>query len=659
MRKRFVYDVETDGFLAVLTTIHSLVMWDLDTQELLSYRNDGNPENIAALEAAVRVLDAADLRVAHNGIGFDEPALAKVYPFFRTNREGVVFDTLVACRLVWPNIADSDKGRVQRGTLPGKLIGSQSLEAWGCRLGSWKGDYSKQREAMLKAINPDHTPEELSNFVWGTWNQQMQDYCDQDVRVNATLYGHIMKKAYPQRAFDDEMAMAGLCQRIEANGFTFDEAKAGALYGTLAGERTRLEEKLKETFGSWVEPSGEAKTPSVSNTTQGYWGDTKWVFLDDGSELGPEDFTPKGLPKGSAKDRGVRRVFTGYSYTPAKIIDFNPTSRHHIANRLKKLYGWEPQEFTQSGEPKLDETTMADLPYPEAKLLVEYFTITKRIGQIAEGKMAWLKLAKNGRIHGRYNSVGAVTRRATHSTPNIAQVPSTNAPYGKECRDLFSAPAGWYLAGTDASGLELRCLAHFLARYDDGEYAKIVVEGDVHTRNQEAAGLPTRNAAKTWTYAFLYGAGDSKLGDGDAAKGKALREKFLTGLPAMGKLVAAVKQKAKAHKSLNSLDGGPLHVRSDHAALNTLLQSAGSLLCKSWLLNIERELTARGYNHGADYQFAAWVHDEAQIACRTKELAEEIAEVSTKAMKQAEAYYNFRCPLAAETRVGRTWLDTH
>jgi len=664
MRNRFVYDVETDGFLDVLTVIHSLVMWDIDAQELLSYRNDGNPDNIAALEAAVRVLDQADLRVAHNGIAFDEPALAKVYPFFRTNREGVVFDTLVACRLVWPNIADSDKGRVQRGTLPGKLIGSQSLEAWGCRLGSWKGDYAKKREAMLKAINPDYTAEELATFVWGTWNEEMQTYCDQDVRVNATLYGHIQKKQYPQRAFDDEMDMAGLCQRIEANGFPFNEAKAGALYGTLAGTRTRLEEQLKVTFGSWVEAAGAAKTPTVSNTAQGYWGETKWIFLDDETELGPDDFTPKGLPKGAAKDRGVRRVFTGYSYTPIKIIEFNPTSRFHIANRLTKLFGWEPEEFTQSGEPKLDETVLEGMPYPETKLLVEYFTVTKRIGQIAEGKNAWLKLARNGRVHGRYNTVGAVTRRMTHSTPNIGQVPGVRSPYGKECRELFGAPQGWWQIGSDLSGIELRALAHFLSRWDNGDYVRVVTEGDVHTTNQLAAGLPTRDSAKVFIYALAYGAGSEKLGSiigGNAAEGDRLKKQFMAGLPAFGSLTTAVKTKAKAHKSLAALDGAPLHVRSDHAALNTLLQSAGALIAKHWAVTLERLLIERGYKHGwdGDFAFMAHVHDEVQLAARTREIAEEIGALSRTAIKITEQYYQIRCPLDVDFKIGRNWADCH
>lgn len=689
-RVRFLYDVETNGFLNKTTTIHSLVLWDLDTQELLSFRNDGHPDNAARMEAAVRMLDAAEFRAGHNIIKFDEPALAKVYPFFRPNRSGVVFDTLIATRLLWPNIAEGDKYRLKRGTITGRLIGSHSLEAWGQRLGLWKGDYAKVREGLLKTHNeqaglPPPTTDEISEYVWGVWNQDMQDYCDQDVIVTAKLYARIQQREYSQRAYDDEMAIAVLCQKIEANGYPFDMTGAGVLYAELAGARARLETKLRETFGSWVSPLGEARKPGSSNSQTGLWGESCWVFIDSGEPLEYFDLTPKGQPSASARRRGVRRVFTGYEYTPIKITSFNPSSRYHIAERLTALYGWAPTEFTPSGEPKVDEEVLNGLAFPPIPLLVEYFTVIKRLGQLAEGKQAWLNHCDKGNIHGAYNTVGAVTRRATHSSPNIAQVPSVTigekvdpetgqktkaillgyaGGWGHECRSLFGVPAGWWQVGTDASGLELRCLAHYMGRWDGGAYAKVLLEGDVHTENQRAAGLPTRSDAKTFIYAFLYGAGDGKIGSiigGDATAGAALRKKFMEGLPALGNLVAAVKKKAKATKELAALDGGVLHVRSDHAALNTLLQSAGALICKKWGVLIEAELLRRGYRHGwdGDFAFMAWVHDEYQIAARTQELAHEIGEISMWAIREVERAFGFRCPLAAEYKIGLNWSECH
>lgn len=666
-RKRFVYDIETNGLLDDLDTIHCLVLYDLDTRELLSFRNDGHPDNFARLTEGVRMLNEADLRVGHNIIKFDEPALAKLFPWFNANVPGKVLDTLILTRLIWPNIADSDKLRAKRGQLEGRLIGSHSLEAWGQRIGEWKGDYSKELAAKFIAEGMDKS--EAMKAVWRKWSQDMQDYCDQDVIANLKLYQHCQRKGYAKRAVWDEMDMALLCQKIETFGFHFDERKAGILYAKLAAERARLEEALRETFGSWIVP-GEVRTPKTPNSQQGYWGRTYYAKVrfglpDEEVELPPEAFSKKGnVRKKYLDEHGIVKRFEGYPYTPIKIVEFNPTSRFHIADRLKKLYGWQPQEFTPSGEPKVDETIMAALPYECGPLLTEYFTIIKRLGQLAEGKQAWLALVQNGRIHGKYNTVGAVTRRATHSSPNIGQVPSVSAAYGEECRELFGVPEGWYQVGTDASGLELRCLAHYMGRWDGGAYGDVILNGDIHTVNQEAAGLPTRNDAKTFIYAFLYGAGDGKIGSivgGDSTKGALLRSTFMRQLPALGNLVKAVKAKAKAHKHLLALDGGMLHIRSDHSALNTLLQSAGSLICKRWLVLMERELLRRGYKHGwdGDFVFMAWVHDEVQVAARTEELAHEIAEVAKWAIKEVERYYEFRCPLDCESKIGRNWAECH
>lgn len=688
-RKRFIYDIETNGLLDALDRIHSLVMYDLDTKELLSYRNDGHPDNARRMEEGVRLLNDADLRIGHNIIKFDEPALQKVYPFFVPNVPGRVLDTLILVRLIFPNIRDRDIVSAKRGRLPGRLIGSHGLEAWGYRVGEWKGDYSKEREVDLRASLDEEglvpTKEEIIAYVWGEWNEEMQAYCEQDVMANLAVYRQCQRVGYEKRAVWDEMDVAILCQKIETNGFYFDEAKAVSLYASLAGERAKLEAQLTDTFGAWVRPVGGVKTPKAPNAKQGYWGKAKWVYIAgtdelEGEEVAPEDMTSGGLPNAFAKRLGVRRVFEGYPYQPIQIVHFNPSSRAHIADRLMTLYGWQPKDFTPSGEPKLDETVVARLPYDCAPLLVRYFTVIKRLGQLAEGNQAWLKLVKDGRVCGSYNTVGAVTRRATHSNPNIGQVPSAfflkdadgnpqpvygwDGGWGTECRELFGPMPGWWQVGTDASGLELRCLAHYMARWDNGEYGRVLLNGDIHTVNQQAAGLPTRDNAKTFIYGFLYGAGDAKIGSivgGTAARGKLLRETFLAGLPALGNLVTAVKTKAKKHRTLKGLDGGLLHVRHDHAALNTLLQSAGAIICKKWIVLVERMLIERGLKHGWDGDFVimAWVHDELQIAARTRELAELIGQVAQEAMKATEAYFDFRCPLDTDFKVGRSWADCH
>lgn len=663
MRERFIYDIETNGLLDTMDTIHCLVLYDMDTKELLSYRNDGHPDNYERLVEGVHLLNNAKKRIGHNIIKFDEPALHMLFPWFTPNVPGVTIDTLTLTRLIKPNVADSDRIFVKKGTLEGRLIGSHSLEAWGQRLGEWKGDYAKARQAEILAAKPHLSKQEAMTEVWATWSQEMQDYCDQDVRTNLSIYRWCQRKGYSKQAVSDELDMAYLCAKIEANGFPFDEQAAGMLYGTLAGRRAQLEDELRETFGSWVE-RGPVTVPKAPNKALGYGGITRWVYLDDGSELAPEDFTKGGMPKAKAKRRGVRREFEGFPYTKIKIVEFNPASRIHIADRLTKLYGWEPQEFTPDGRPKVDEDIMAALPYDCGPLLTEYFTVIKRLGQLAEGKQAWLKLARNGRIHGSYNTVGAVTRRMTHSNPNIAQVPGIHADFGAECRALFGPGDGWIQVGTDASGLELRMLAHYMARWDDGAYGEVILNGDIHTHNQNLAGLPERNMAKTLIYAFLYGGGDGKLGEiigGTAADGKALRAKFLDGLPALAKLVKAVKTKADAYKHINALDGGLLHVRSSHSALNTLLQSAGALVCKKWSVLMERELLEQGFKHGwdGDFVFMANIHDENQIACRTPEVADAVEKASATAMNKVREYYDIRIRLDVESMRGSNWKDCH
>ena len=299
--------------------------------------------------------------------------------------------------------------------------------------------------------------------------------------------------------------------------------------------------------------------------------------------------------------------------------------------------------------------------------------VAKRLGQLATGNQAWLKHVKaDGRIHGSVNPCGTVTGRATHANPNVAQVPHVGSPYGQECRELFRAPEGWFEVGVDACGLELRCLAHYLYPYDKGAYAHVILNGDIHTLNQQAAGLPTRNAAKTFIYAFLYGAGDKAIGKqlgGDEKVGKQVKNKFLKATPAIKMLREAVKNtlvveyhgkiKEWKRKYLRGLDGRHLHVRSLHSALNLLLQSCGALICKKWICLWEENMIKAGYDHGKDFQFMAWVHDEGQLSCRTRQIAEEAVRIAQESMRQTQEYYGIRCQLDTEGKIGRNWFDCH
>lgn len=617
-----IFDIETNGLLDNVTKGHCLVIKN-EEGTIFKCHDHGS---YRTFEEGMKLLmnGAANgaLIVGHNIINYDIPVLKKLYPWFDIP-QAQVLDTMVLARLIYTNIKDIDMGLLKKQKLPGRLFGSHSLEAYGYRLGLMKGEYADEfKKDFIAAWGEDSW---VPGMEWETFSKEMLDYCVQDVEVTEALYLKLVAKKYSPMAIELEHQIQWLMAQQVRNGFHFNEGKAAVLYSTLSQRRADLERELKEFFGSW-----EVKLPEF-------------------------------IPKRDNKTRGYK---AGVPVPRSKIVEFNPSSRDHIAYRLQILYGWKPEKFTNGGKPMVDESVLSTLDYPPCKLLTEYLLVAKRIAQLAEGDQAWLKLVKKGRIHGSINPNGAVTGRATHAYPNIAQVPASSSPYGHECRELFEIPEGWAaLVGADASGLELRCLAHFMAKWDGGAYGEILLNGDIHTANQEAAGLPTRNNAKTFIYAFLYGAGDAKIGSivgGTEEDGKKLKKKFLKSLPALGKLVNAVKEAAKKGY-LKGLDGRLLHVRSPHAALNTLLQSAGALVCKKWLVILEEELKARGLKHGweGDYAFCGWIHDEVQIACRTTEVAELVARLAPECVTKAGDFFNFRCALAGEAKVGTNWSQTH
>ncbi len=433
---------------------------------------------------------------------------------------------------------------------------------------------------------------------FAAYTPEMLDYCIQDTVVTSKLYRKILDKNFSQEALDLETEIHTLLLQQQEHGFDFNVQEAQALYSRLAQRRSDIENELVSTF-----------EPTIIELK-----------------------------------------------TKTKTIPFNPASRQQIADRLMKR-GWKPEAFTDSGEPKVDETVLAGIDMPEAKLLNEYLLLNKRIGQLATGKQAWLKMEKGGKIHGRVNHMGAVTSRCTHSNPNTAQIPSVGAPYGKECRELFISPSGYSLLGADASGLELRCLAHYMAAYDDGAYADVVLNGDIHTANQQAAGLESRNQAKTFIYGFLYGSGDEKTGKiiGKGAKeGKAIKKKFLAKLPALKYLKDAVAKAADERGFVKGLDGRIIPIRHSHAALNTLLQSAGAIICKTWYVFISRAIK----QSKLDAQIVAFIHDEVQVVVK-KGQEDEAGRVILKCMRDVERHFKFRCRLDSEYKYGSNWADTH
>ena len=590
---RLVFDLESNGLLDELDRIHCLCLKDIDSGKTYSFAPD-------EVETGVKMLMEATLAIGHNVIGFDIPALKKVYPWFVIDKS-LVRDTLLLSQVLWPDLSDRDHRLVARGDkdFPRNMIGKHRLEAWGYRLGCLKGEY---------------------DGGWSNWSPEMQYYCEQDVEVTDRLWKLIESKELSPVATELEHQVKWVIVDQEKRGFAFDEKAANALTQTLMKRRSELEAELQDAFPPWEEEVG-LFIPKVNNKTRGY---------------------VKGVP-----------------IMKTKTVVFNPGSRMHIENRLRAIHGWQPKQFTDDGRAKVDETVLSKLPYPETKLLGEYLLIAKRLGQISEGKQAWLKNTKAGRIHGRVITNGARTGRATHQSPNVSQTPANSVPYGKECRACWTASEGRVLLGADVSGLELRALANAMFPYDNGSYATEVCEGDVHTTNQLAAGLPDRNSAKTFIYAFIYGAGDAKIGSivGKGANaGKEIKKAFFEKVPALEKLIKNTRHQAEQDGFIYGLDGRPLYVPAAFSSLNTLLQSAGALICKRWLVEVDIELSKRGWKERC--QQVAWIHDELQFDV-DPDIADECGKLVVDCIKRAGDFFDFKVPLTGEYSIGANWSETH
>ena len=481
--------------------------------------------------------------------------------------------------------------------------GGHSLENWGQLLNQPKGEHSD----------------------WDNFSQDMVEYCRQDVRVNELVYQRLLRDL---AGFGNQsIVLEGQVQRIISkqikNGWVLDQEKSFVLLAELKEKKFDLEDKVHEKFKPLP------------------------TFI--------KEITPKVKKDGSYSVVGLK--FLGDHWTTAvapfsrlDYPEFNLGSRQQIGRYLQ-YFGWKPETFTEKGQPIVDESVLNKVKgIPEAELIGEYLMVQKRIAQI----QSWLDAVQdNGRVHGYVNANGAVTGRMTHSKPNVAQVPAGNAPYGKQCREVWTVPTGYRLVGMDASGLELRMLAHYM---NDKDYTNEILNGDIHTANQLASGVETRNQAKTFIYAFLYGAGDAKIGSivgGSARDGKRLKEKFLRNTPALRKLRERVVVAARRGYVLG-LDGRRVAVRSEHAALNTLLQSAGAIVMKKALCLLDEYAQL----HKIDYKFIGNIHDEIQTEVAEKD-AERFGWLATACIEAAGKHYNLNCPLAGEYQVGGDWSETH
>jgi DNA polymerase I len=535
-------------------------------------------------------LKDATLIAAHNGCSFDFPILNKLWKTKIGLKQA--YDTLIVSRLLEPT-----------------RDGGHSLDAWGKTLGVAKLDYKATWQWMMNR-REEYDGECFDKPI----ESLLEFYCCRDVSVLSILF-HSLCSSLESSGFSMdsvllEHSVASIIHKQEKNGFKLDVVHATCLLAELKGKMSAINDRMQEEYPPY-------EVERISEKT--------------GKLLKPE------------------------------LVVFNPASRQQIAEKLIAL-GWKPKKFTEptashpEGQAIVDESTLAGLKWPLAQFVAEYMMLGKRIAQIE----SWLEvLGVNGRVHGRVITNGAVTGRMTHMKPNMAQIPNSGSPYGPECRQCWTVEEGNVLVGCDASGLELRMLAHYMK---DEKYVKTVTEGsskdgtDVHTVNQKAAGLQTRDQAKTFIYAFLYGAGPAKIGSivgGSSTAGQKLINAFLKGTPALQRLRDKVSVYA-GKGFVPGLDGRKIWVRSEHAALNSLLQGAGAIVMKKALVIFDSKIKENKW----DIKLVANVHDEIQFECKP-DIAEEAGKVCVQSIRDAGVAYNLRCPLDGEYKIGRNWRETH
>ena len=637
--------------------IHCIVVEDRETGKQQRFHGHN-------IEQGLRVLMAADSIGGHNIHSFDIPYIQKLYPWFRPT--GMVRDSLTESEMWYPanDLRAKDFAAERKyGSgkwIPRNMLGRHSLGAWGYRLKCPKDEY----KAWCKENNIEDP--------WGQWSIQMENYCAQDVSTNCRLFDFLEEKfpydtAWNAVVMENKVAPI-LCKQTQW-GVRFDKDKAIALHAQLASRQQEINTELQDIFKPFYVRDGKLKSPKRTMK--------RFVVDDNGNQ--------QRKYKGSIQVGWYTYFTEGDGYCPIKLVDFNASSRRHISNRLMALYNWKPKEMTPEGQPKVDEKVLKDLLYPPAKLLTEYLLLDKRLGQIAEGKQAWLRQERNGRIHGQVSQNGTRTTRGSHHSPNLGQVPKVGKPHGAECRECFGPSKGRVQVGCDLSGIELRALGHYMARFDGGAYADLVINGDVHEATRVVIDFNSRDNTKTAEYAYLYGAGDYKLGmialddftDGQrkafgnatqrklTALGREVRAKLIKGLNGMEPLLNAC-YKAAGRKTMRALDGRKIAVPSKHSALNTLLQHLGGELAKQWMVEVQERLEEAGLVEPLSWialptdrvHQILWIHDEIQQDC-DEEVADQVAAIDIEAARVAGEFFNLRVKVDAEAKIGGSWRECH
>ena len=535
--------------------------------------------------------------VGHNILGYDIPVLERLTGRKVVSENTKVVDTLILSRLFNPTRSGPN---------------AHALATWG---------------APSRLNFPKIVFEEYDRY-----SAEMLDYCIRDVELNLEVFKYLQKegKGFSVKSVMLEHEVSKILERQTKQGFLIDQEKAYLLLAQLRERLGEVEENVRKIFKPKIEEI--VLTPKRKK-------DGNISRVAKGGRLTNEEYE-QAVAKNNLEP--IKRY---------KTVEFNLGSRMQIGQYLQE-FGWKPQKFTEHGRPIVDEKVLMGVKgIPEASLIAEYLLVQKRIAQVD----SWLNAIddKDGRVHGFIKSTGAITGRMTHMKPNMAQVPNLASPYGKECRECWIVDKGNKLVGIDASGLEIRMLAHYMK---DEDYRNEIINGDIHTTNQKLAGLESRNQAKTFIYALIYGAGNKKLGQvvgGNTTDGERLKQRFLHNLGAFKDLKKRVSE-AAGRGYLKGLDGRKILIRSEYAALNTLLQSAGAVAMKEALVILDKKIKEKGY----EAEFVANVHDEWQIEVR-EDHAEEVGKAGVEAIQEAGVSLGLFCPLDGEYKIGDNWSETH
>ena len=571
------------------TVIWVVVTKDVDTGKVNSFLDKDEFKNYLSTSMEI---------IGHNIIGYDVPVLEKLWGVDFTDIK--LTDTLVMSRLANP-----------------PRQGGHSLDNWGKMIGFEKGEYDD----------------------WSNLNDRMIAYCKKDVELTLMVYKKLLEELenFETEALNLELDVSKCLEQQRTNGWLIDERKALMLHAKLCEKKQDLIDRVHETF---------KPLPTFVLLT-----DLKHKYNKDDNY---SNAYRKQLDRGAHWNDDEEWGCIEYP-------EFNLSSRQQIVKYLKH-FGWTPTKFTDKGNPIVDESVLQGVKgIPECKLISEYFLISKREAML---RNILGQIGNDNRVHGYVNPNGAVTGRMTHSSPNMAQIPAVKkredkidwglaGGYGADFRALFTVRKGYSLVGCDASGLELRMLAHYM---NDTDYTNEILHGDIHTKNQIATGLKTRDKAKTFIYAFLYGAGDEKIGNiigGRAREGKKMKTNFLNNTPALRSLrERVINSSDKGY--IKGLDGREIRIRSSHAALNFLLQGAGAIVMKKALTILNN----RAIIEGLDYKFVGNIHDEFQSEVLNQD-AERFGELAIESIREAGQYYELRCPLDAEAKIGNNWAETH